>query len=59
MDETTLIDFDEIKHDTGRATLFDIDGDDIWIPNSLIVDIWDHDHQVEIPVWFAEKEGLV
>ena len=57
--ETVLIDYDEIKHDSGRATLFDIDGDDVWIPNSQIEDIYESEHQAEVTRWFAEKENLI
>ena len=57
--ETVLIDYDKMKHDTGMATLFDIDGDDVWIPNSQIEDVYESENQVEVTRWFAEKENLV
>ena len=59
--ETEEISFDEILTDTGEggATLFSIDGDEQWVPNSLITGL-SHSRKVfEVPVWFAKKEGLV
>ena len=55
------MDYDEILQDTGDggATLFEIDEKEVWVPNSLVEEIWESDNQVEVPLWFAEKEGLV
>lgn len=61
--EMVLITYDEIIRGDccteGTATLFKIDKDERWIPNSLIEDWWDHDNQIQVPLWFAKKEGLV
>ena len=59
--EMVLIDYDYIVVDRPDldAVLFNIMGSEVWIPRSLIEDIWEEDGQVEISLWFAEKEGLV
>lgn len=59
--KTVQIKYDEIRHNTGDggATLFIIDEDEVWIPNSLIKEIWEQDNEVEVPRWFAEKEELI
>ncbi len=59
MSETTEIDFDSIKHETPNATLFEADGKEFWIPKSVIGTVDESAGTVEVPVWFAEKEGLV
>jgi len=46
-----------------KANLLDIDGDEIWIPNSL-GDYFDepkkgHEIDFEIPKWFAKQEELI
>lgn len=48
---------DGIEHETDEAILFKSDADRFLIPKSLIDD-WDAG-MVSVPVWFAEKEGLV
>jgi len=49
--------------DTEQALLFDIDGDDVWIPRSLIEDMSIEDEYgfvtFFVPEWFAIQEGLV
>lgn len=56
--ETVLIPFDTIFYETDLATRFDIDGRQIWIPKSVIEDVYD-DNTVEVARWFAEKEELI
>jgi len=58
-DEFVIVEYDEKKYDTGKATLFIVEDDEVWIPNSLIDDIWEDDNQVLVARWFAEKECLV
>ena len=59
--ETVTIVYDEKLVNTGEggATLFLMDGVEVWVPNSLISDLEQGNNEVEIPLWFAEKEGLV
>lgn len=56
-----LIDFDGVIAQTERGVLVNVDGDEIWIPKSLVdnLDSIEDDGYLELPVWFAEQEGLV
>lgn len=56
-----LIDFDYVVHETEEAVLFNIDDEGRWIPKSLIANLgsFEDDEYLELPVWFAEQEGLV
>lgn len=52
------------KSKGGGALLVEIDGEEIWIPQSVIDDkseMWVEGDMGElvIPLWFAEKKGLV
>lgn len=54
---------DEVIKTTDRACLCNIDGDEVWIPWSLIddgSDVYEEGDSgtIYVPVWFAEKEGL-
>lgn len=53
----------EVKHETDKALLVDIEGEEVWIPKSVI----DDDSEVYksgtegtliIPEWFSKKNGL-
>lgn len=64
MEYTCLEDVTLIRS-TEKAGLFDIDGEEIWIPWSCIEenegDVC-HDHEqgtIHVVNWFVEKEGLV
>ena len=54
------------KHYTDRAVLLEIDGEDRWIPRSVIEDGFDpsdenakgDEVELQIKSWFAEREGL-
>lgn len=61
MQDTVWIDFDKKEHDTGKATLFTIDKEEFWVPNSMIKDEEEVGPtiRIEVPVWWAEKAGLV
>lgn len=53
------VEYDEIITETGKAVLFDIEGEEIWIPASQLED-YDEDNQTfDIPDWLAEEKGLV
>ena len=56
------IEIDEIIAATDKAVLCDIDGEEIWIPRSVIdggdsLDIGDNG-EIEVAEWFAKKEGF-
>lgn len=54
---------DEIETTTDAAVLAVIDGDELWIPRSVIEDgnsvEEGDDDSLEVAKWFAEKEGLI
>jgi hypothetical protein len=52
------LDYTEIIHETDGAILFSIDGDEVWIPRSLL-ELDESTHTVTVPEWFALKEGLI
>jgi len=59
-DEYSDLDYDEFTFDSGKACCYLIDGEKVWIPNSLHEK--DDDPQVKkiwVKSWFANKEGLI
>lgn len=50
------VDHDGVVAETAKAKCFAIQGEDIWVPKSLIED--EGDEVVAVPPWFAEKEGI-
>lgn len=61
MSEQELVDipFDEIVHQTTKATLFDVGDEEVWLPKSEIREIDEAEKHVTIPVWLATEKGLV
>ena len=57
-DEHAEIEHDELirDHEDDMAKLFSIEGDEVWIPRSVIID--DDDEQVIVKKWWAVKNGL-
>lgn len=57
-----VVDF--VKKETAKAVLCEINGDEIWIPKSVIDEGEDdltegeEDVTISIAAWFARKEGL-
>lgn len=53
----------EVLHETEMAVLCEVDGDEVWIPRSVIEDGEDLETgdtgDIEVAEWFAIKEGLV
>ncbi len=54
---------EEILRETDAAFLFQIDGEEKWVPKSVLegadtFDLGDEDVEVEVAVWFADKEEL-
>lgn len=52
-----------VLYETEKALLVDIDGDETWIPKSVIHDDsevykMETEGQLVLPQWFAEKEKL-
>ena len=53
------IDYDHRVNETAKAILFLIDGEEYWIPKSVIIDDDEEESgSIEVAQWFAEKEGL-
>lgn len=59
------INYDEIRRETDKAVLVNIDGDDYWFPKTTLSivccnDIENGDNPVTLKVaqWFADKEGF-
>lgn len=54
---------DQILRETAKAFCVDLDGEELWIPKSVISDaddyeVGDFDVELSIAEWFAEKEGI-
>jgi hypothetical protein len=54
---------ERVVAETDAAVLLRVDGDERWIPKSLIedvasIDVGDESFEAEIAEWFCEKEGL-
>lgn len=61
--ETVVVAVDEIRAETQLAFLLIIDGDEYWVPKSVIAEadvyeVGDTDYDLEIAEWFCEREGL-
>lgn len=62
-DEPVRLDNCVAKHETEKALLVDIDGEEKWIPKSQIHDdseVYENGHEGTLVItgWFAKKEGL-
>ena len=66
MGDIARIEFDAVVATTPKAVLLEVQGEDVWVPRSVIVDPkegegmdrGDPAGEVEILSWFARKEGL-
>lgn len=63
--DTVNIAVGEVLHETDLAFLLEIDGDEIWIPKSVInfdeseeIEVGNIMLEISIAQWFADKEGL-
>jgi len=61
MTDYTPIDYDECKHVTDQAALLIIDGDEVWLPLSVVEDAPEVGDSglIDVAEWFALKEGLI
>lgn len=57
-DENRTIDYDELKTETNKAWLLDIEGEEIWFPKSQC-DLDEESSCIEIPKWLAKAKGLL
>lgn len=65
MGDTVNIAVGEVLHETDLAFLLEIDGDEIWIPKSVInfdeseeIEVGNILLEISVAQWFADKEGL-
>ena len=64
MDETETIEDVVCLRETAKAILVEIDGDEVWIPKSVIhddseVSAGGDEGDLVVAQWFAEREGLI
>ena len=52
------IDYTEIIHETDRAILFLIDGDEVWIPRSVL-ELDESTCTISVSKWFAFNNDLI
>lgn len=53
---TVWIDHGGLMHETAKAKLFKVHGDELWVPKSVIVD--EGEEQLGLAQWWADKNGL-
>ena len=58
-DALVEVEYGDILHSTDDAILFDFEGEEIWLPRKLIESHNRENHLLDIPLWLAEKEGIV
>lgn len=56
--EEVTVDYDDMKTETAKAYLFQIDGSNIWLPKSQVIDLDLQQQYVTIPEWLASEKGL-
>lgn len=56
-DDVTVA-FDKIKTVTAKAVLLRVDGDDVWIPFSQLVDVFPSRKEAIVTEWIAKEKGL-
>jgi len=56
--DLTDVGYERAKHITQKAVLFDIDGEDVWLPFSQIGYVDEEKQAVSIATWLAEEKNL-
>ena len=62
--DVVTFEVDEVKAETDRAILVEIEGEEAWVPRSIIHDdseVYSKEHgegTLVVPRWWAEKRGL-
>ena len=57
---TVRLDFDDLVDETDLACCLAFsDEHEVWVPKSIILELDEEDGEVEVPQWFAYKEGLI
>ncbi len=52
------IEYESIEHDTGKAVLLKIEGDEFWIPKSQIKNDYENEDYIQIPRWLVDEKHL-
>lgn len=56
-DDVTF-EYERLKHATDKSVLVAVDGEDLWIPYSQIVEHYPDSNEMCITQWIALKKGL-
>ena len=57
-DQSVVIEIDGVVRQSEKAVLYQIKGDEHWIPKSQIRAVHDDQLHIEIPRWLADKNQL-
>lgn len=57
-DDDVTVRFDKVKAVTAKAVLVKVDGEEVWIPFSQLVDLFPGDSEMIITEWIAGEKGL-
>jgi hypothetical protein len=57
--DMVTLEFDDLKAETDKAYLVEIDGDEYWIPKSQVEDIDEGAMVIEMTEWIALEKGLI
>jgi hypothetical protein len=57
--DMVTLEFDDLKAETDKAYLVEIDGDEYWIPKSQVEDIHEGAMVIEMTEWIALEKGLI
>jgi hypothetical protein len=59
LDDTLTFQFDRAKHATQAAVLVVVDGEDMWIPYSHIIEWYEDSNEMLVTNWIASQKGLL
>jgi hypothetical protein len=57
--EPVEVTYDKVVHQTDKAVLLEIEGDEFWVPLSTIQNDFEEDGFITVPYWLADEKGLV
>lgn len=58
-EDDVTFEYAKLKHATKEAVLAKVDGEEIWIPYSQLVEHWPDSNEMRVTSWIAEKKGLL
>ena len=61
-DDEIEVEVDFIKHETDKAFLIEVDGEETWVPKPQILnaedlEVGDESVTIVVPEWLADREG--